>query len=124
VDVLDYMAVRGNGEWLAQVCVRAFFCCHADVAVVRTNPSFSFCIAGLLSSSLNTAKPHVSATSYAEWAKLVYSWVDASGQMGNVFTLYELLEGDETTKVRECAFVSLSLTLLYDRKSFTASNRH
>lgn len=36
--------------------------------------------------------------SLAEWARLLFDWVDNSGQMGNVFTVYELLEGEETEK--------------------------
>lgn len=36
--------------------------------------------------------------SYAEWAKLVFDWVDSTGQMGSVFTVYELLESDATAK--------------------------
>ena len=35
--------------------------------------------------------------SLAEWSMLVYKFVDGTGQMGSVFTVYELLEGDETT---------------------------
>ena len=31
-----------------------------------------------------------------EWAKLVYDWATTYGQVGNVFTLYDLVEGEET----------------------------
>lgn len=34
--------------------------------------------------------------SLAEWARLLYDFVDRTGQTGNVFTVWELLEGDET----------------------------
>lgn len=34
--------------------------------------------------------------SLAEWSALLYTFVDRSGQMGSVFTVYELLEGDDT----------------------------
>ncbi len=32
----------------------------------------------------------------AEWASLVYKYVDRTGQMGSVLTVHELLEGEET----------------------------
>lgn len=41
---------------------------------------------------------HVLYKSLHEWMKLLNDWVDATGQMGSVFTVYELLEGDDTTK--------------------------
>lgn len=31
-----------------------------------------------------------------EWAELVYKYIQDSGRLGNVFTLFELLNGDET----------------------------
>jgi ESCRT-II complex subunit VPS25 len=34
--------------------------------------------------------------SLGEWAKLVYDWASTYGQVGNVFTLYDLVEGEET----------------------------
>lgn len=36
--------------------------------------------------------------SYAEWAAMIQGWVASTGQTGNVFTVYELLEGDETAR--------------------------
>lgn len=64
VDVLDYMASKGNGEWTGP-----------DKAVFL-----------------------IYYKSLAEWARLVYEFVNRTGQMGSVFTVYELLEGDDTTK--------------------------
>ena len=32
-----------------------------------------------------------------EWAKLVYKWAQSCSHIGNVFTLYDLTQGDETT---------------------------
>lgn len=62
IDVLDFMASKGNGEWVGPGKTRFL----------------------ILYKSL------------AEWSQLLYAWVDRTGQMGNVFTLYELLEGEET----------------------------
>ncbi len=36
--------------------------------------------------------------SLAEWGKLVCAYVDRTGQMGSVLTVFELLEGDDTEK--------------------------
>jgi len=33
-----------------------------------------------------------------EWATLIASWVEATGQKGSVLTLYELIEGEATEK--------------------------
>ena len=35
--------------------------------------------------------------SLEEWAKLVYRWAQSCSHIGNVFTLYDLTQGDETT---------------------------
>lgn len=34
----------------------------------------------------------------AEWAQLVYKFVEKSGGIGSIFTIYDLLEGDDTMK--------------------------
>lgn len=79
IGILDYMAARGNGEWLGG----------------------------------DKSKFLVLYRSYAEWAKLLYDWVDSTGQMGNVFTLYELLEGDDTKGVLNCCCCCCCLPISY-----------
>ena len=64
VEICDYLAMKGNGEWVGES---------------KTNFLILY-------------------KSKAEWARLLFDWVDSSGQMGSVFTVYELLEGDETEK--------------------------
>ena len=45
--------------------------------------------------------------SLAEWSALLYQYVDGSGQMNSVFTVYELLEGDDTTEQEFYGMVSV-----------------
>jgi ESCRT-II complex subunit VPS25 len=71
VEILDHVADRGYGEW-----------------VVGSEKQ------------KNSEKERflVLTRSVAEWAALVYKYVDRTGQMGNVLTVYELLEGEDTEK--------------------------
>lgn len=34
----------------------------------------------------------------ADWAQLVYKFVERTGGIGSIFTIYDLLEGDDTIK--------------------------
>jgi ESCRT-II complex subunit VPS25 len=50
-----------------------------------------------------------------EWASLVEAWVEATGQKGVVFTVYEILEGQGTVREGEsrCGLVSPNFFFLF-----------
>ena len=33
-----------------------------------------------------------------EWSKLIYKFVEMSGGIGSIFTVYDLIEGDDTVR--------------------------
>ena len=33
-----------------------------------------------------------------EWSKLIYKFVEISGGIGSIFTIYDLIEGDDTVR--------------------------
>lgn len=48
-----------------------------------------------------------------EWAALIEGWVDATGQKGQVLTLYELVEGEGTIGTGEFSWLCFAVSIHY-----------